>query len=370
MQNEKIPTRQLIGFFIVSRLSFSISNIAAMHVPPYNQDQWIMVIVSAIYIIIASIPLLFLANRIKNDTVKDFMKSLYGKTISKILGLFYVIYFIIQTINILTLQTELVTTSILPESSNALVTTLMIIVCIYMTSRGIIVIFRAVDLFVPIIYSFLIVLILLGVNNVDLSLFSPVFVDSSLLELNKGAIMMASMYNDIIVIAMLIPELENKSISTKAFFSILIVNIVILNIIIIVTQGALGIEYSRHSLFPFLIYVKLIDVANIIERIAAIFVLMWLIAVTSSINITLYLATKIFRDIFEKEKDDKLMLFVVSVIVWLVSVAITWVRPVVGTREDLNNYLTIIFVIFIIVIPTITCLVYFFKRKSINKSDN
>ena len=86
MQNEKIPTRQLIGFFIVSRLSFSISNIAAMHVPPYNQDQWIMVIVSAIYIIIASIPLLFLANRIKNDTVKDFMKSLYGTTISKILS--------------------------------------------------------------------------------------------------------------------------------------------------------------------------------------------------------------------------------------------------------------------------------------------
>lgn len=114
----------------------------------------------------------------------------------------------------------------------------------------------------------------------------------------------------------------------------------------------------------------MIDVANIIERIAAIFVLMWLIAVTSSINITLYLATKIFRDIFEKEKDDKLMLFVVSVIVWLVSVAITRVRPVVGTREDLNSYLTIIFVIFIIVIPTITCLVYFFKRKSINKSDN
>lgn len=370
MEDEKIPTRQLFGILIISRLSFSISNIIALHIPPYNQDQWITVIVSGVYVIVASIPLLFLANKLNNNTVRDFMQKLYGETLCIILGLFHVVYFIIQTVNILVLQSELVTSSILPESSNLLIITLMITTCIYLTSRGVHIILRAVDLLIPLIYLILISLILLGFNNIDFSLFLPILSDTPFIELNRGAIMLASMYNDIIIIAMFVPELEDNKAATKLFLGTLTANVVILIIVVIVTMGSLGVEYSRHSIFPFLVYVKLIDAANFIERIAALFVIMWLIAVTSRINILLYLSTKILRDVFKKGKDDRLMLFIVSAIIWTIAIFIAMMRPVVGTREDLNVYLAIFFVIFIIVFPIITCVVYFFKRKSINGTDD
>ncbi|NLL80762.1 MAG: endospore germination permease [Tissierellia bacterium] len=370
MQNEKIPTRQLFGLLIVARLSFSISSILALHVPPHNQDQWVMVIVACLYIAISSMPILFLANRINKDTVKGFVTSIYGRPLSRLMGVLYLIYFIILTIDAIILQTELVTTSILPESSNYLITTLMLMVCIYMTSRGVIVILRSVDLLIPVIYSILFVLIVLGINNVDFSLFLPILSDSTINDINKGALILSTLYNDIIIIAMLVPELKNKNISTRVFFGSLITNMIILNIVIIITQGALGIEYARHSLFPFLIYVRLINLARIVERIAAVFVVMWLLTITFRINILLYLATKILRDIFNKGEDDKLCLFIVSTIVWIVSIGITVMRPVVGTRNDLNNYLAIIFVIYIIIIPLITCMIFLFRRKSISGAKN
>lgn len=367
MPSNKIPTRQLIGFLIVTRLSFSIANIIALSIPPNNQDQWIMVIVAGVYIVVASVPLLFLANKTKNYTVKEFTNKLYGRNLSKILGIFYVLYFIIQSVNILTLQAELVTTSILPDSSNTLITILMLLTCMYMVSRGIITLLRAVDLFFPIIYLTLFVLVLLGSNNIDFSLLLPVLKDSSFLDINKGALILTPLYNDAIIIAMLVPELENKSNTSKVFLSTVIVNAAIMILVIIVTQGTLGMEFSKHSLFPFLTYVRLIDVANFIERIAAIFVIMWLMAVTTRINIFLYLATKVLRDIFNKKEDDKIMLIIVSIITLIISLSVTRRRPVVGVRGDINAYMAIVFVIFIIVIPLITCILYFFKRKSIDQ---
>lgn len=370
MPTNKIPTRQLIGFLIVARLSFSIANIIALHLPPYNQDQWIVVIVSGVYSTIASLPLLFLSTRIKNYTVKEFLNKLYGKNLNKIIAILYAIYFILQTVNILTLQTELVTSSILPEVPNFLITTLMLMTCMYMVSLGLSNMFKGIDLLFPLTYLMLFVLILLGLNNVDLSLLLPILKDSSFLDINKGALILSTIYNDAIIIAILVPKLENKNNTTMVFLSTLIINIILIIIVIIVTQGTLGIEYAKHSAFPFLLYVRIIKTGNIIERIAAIFVMMWLMSVTTRINIFLYLSTKALRDIFNKKEDDKIMLFIISIITLIIALSISERRPVVGVRNDINIFLAILFVIFIIVIPLITCIVYFLKRKSIDQVGN
>lgn len=365
MNTNKVPTRQLIGFLIVARLSFSISNIIALNLPPYNQDQWIMILVSTIYIIIVSSPLLYLTNKFKSYTLVGSMKMIFGNYIGNALGMLYGLYFITSAVNVLTLQAELVTASILAETHITIVTGVMIITCMYLASRGITTILRAVDLFFPIIMLTLLTLFILGYKNINFSIFLPILKDTSLFDINKGAMMLSTIYLDIFIIAMLVPNLEKKDDVNKIFFIGIYANAFVIIMASIATQGALGIEYARHSVFPFLIYTRLISVSQVIERIDAIFVVTWLIAITVRITIYLYIAASAFREVFNKDENDKVILIIVGILTFIISSSIDLRRPVVGIRKDFNIYLAILFIIFIIIIPIISCIVYLIRRKAI-----
>lgn len=366
MPTDKITTRQIIGLIIIARISYAISNMPVLDFPPYNQDQWIMVLLSLPYTIIICSPLLFLSNRFNNLTLVGYIKVIYGDFLGKIICISYGLYFIIGVVNALALQTELVTSSILAEGNNIIIVTLvMLIACMYIVSRGVTCFLRGVDLLVPILLFVFCVLLIAGLNNVDFSFLLPILKDSKFINLNIGAIQLAFLFTDIFFLAMLVPELENrKSINFIFIFSISIA-LIILMIVVIVTQGTLGIEYARHSVFPFLIYTRLIDVLKIIERIDVIFVLTWILASTSRITILIYISTRVFREIFNKKEDEKLILYIVGLIAFMITASIIRVRPVVGIRKDFNLYLNILFSIFVILIPIITCIVYFFRRKSL-----
>jgi len=240
----------------------------------------------------------------------------------------------------------------------------------YIASKGIISITRGSDLFFPVALSIIIALILLGLNNVDFSIFTPILRDSPFMEINKGAIRLASIFTDIFLLVMIIPELENKKDINKIFTIVVIASLFLLIIAVVVVQGALGLAYTRHSVFPFLVYTRLIDAFDIIERIDSIFVTTWVITSTSRITGLIYISARVYREILNKKEDEKVILFIVGIITLAFSVFVIQRRPVVGIRQDFDLYLGILFGIFVVSIPTLTCIVYFFRRKSIEEKVN
>lgn len=66
MEVEKITTRQAIGFIFITRLSFALSSMPVIRLPPYKQDLWITIMLSIMYNFVFSMPLLFLANKFKD----------------------------------------------------------------------------------------------------------------------------------------------------------------------------------------------------------------------------------------------------------------------------------------------------------------
>lgn len=366
---ERVTTRQIIGFIIISRFSFAISSMPAINLPPNNQDQWVMIAISFLYIIVFSTPLLFLANRFNEFSMLEYMKKIYGETLGKIIGMFYGLFFMANVIDSLTLQTELVSTSILTDSSIFLITVTMWITCMYIASRGVITIFRGSDLFGPITSFIFIGLLLLGLPNVDFSFIFPMLKDSSFIDINNGAMRLSLLYSDIFLLTMIIPELENKKDINKIFIKVILGVNILLIISVIVTQGALGIQLARHSVFPFLIYTRLINFVEIFERIDSAFVLVWIITSTARITGFIYISTRVYRDIFNKKEDEKVIIFFVGLIIFIVSMYISRARHVVGIRKDFDLYMNILSIIFFLSIPTLTCIVYFFRRKSIEKKE-
>ena len=104
----------------------------------------------------------------------------------------------------------MIRTAFMTELAPIIIILILMIVCIYITSKGLEVIARAAELFGPIIIISLIIFMLLGYNNIDFSVLLPIYRDSGFLDINLGAIQITLIFTDIYILAMNIPQLENK----------------------------------------------------------------------------------------------------------------------------------------------------------------
>lgn len=367
MISRKITTRQMILYIVATRISIAVSVMSAINLPPYNHDIWIMTFFSTIYTIIVMIPLLYLGNRFTEYSTIGYMELIFGKTIGKILGILYALYFIMLSINVITIQSELIATSFLVDTSNIVIIGVMVITSIYLVTRGIINILIASELLVPIALFIIVSLLVVGFFRVDYSILLPILKYSSFKDINLGAIQLTFYYTDIFLLSMIVPELENKKDINKIFSITLISSMLLLAMSIVVVFGTLGVEQARHSNAPFLLYTRSLKDINFLERVDPVFVIAWLITNFMRLVGFLYLATRVIRELFKKDEKDKIVVFIVGGISALVSMIILNERSVIGVRKQFDLFYGILFVIFVIVIPVFTCIVYFFRRKSLNK---
>ena len=365
-----ITSRQTVALMTISRLALAISIMPTINIRPYNQDIWIIVLLSIIYTHIMMAPLLFLANKFKDSTMIGYLEVIHGKTIGKIVGFLYGLYFLANAFNSSTVQSELITTSILTDTSESLIVIAMMATCIYAVSRGCETVLRASEVLAPIALSLIVLLMLFGINNFQYYLLLPIFADSTFLDINLGAIELSTYYSEIFILTMLIPYLEDKEDINKIFTKSAIYSLGLLSIIVIVCQISLGVEHMKHSNFPFLIYVRSIDIFEIVERIDSIAVMGWLITSFVRVGAFLLFSVEAFREILNKDNKEKIILPILGLILTIMTLWIINTRSVVIYRSDLNMIRTISFIIFVIVIPLITCILYFIRRKSIESKNN
>lgn len=370
MMSEKITTRQMMLYIIATRMSIAVSVMPAINIAPYNHDVWIMVLFSIIHTFIVMAPLLFLANKFTQDSMVGYMKTIFGQIIGKILSILYALYFITVSINGITIQSELVATNFLVESSNILIIGVMVITCTYLVTKGIANILKASEVLVPISLFVLIVLLVLGLFKADYPIILPILKYSSFKNINLGSIELTFFYTDIFLLIMIVPELEKKKNINKIFSITTILSLLFLSMAVVVVFGSLGVEQSRHSNFPFLLYTRSLRDVKILAKVDPVFVVAWLIATFFRIVGFLYLATRVIREVFNKDEKEKTILFIVAGVSALASMLILNQRSVIGIRKEFDLFYGILFVIFSISIPVLTCIVYFFRRKSLKSRTN
>lgn len=365
-----ITSRQTTALMTISRLALAISIMPTINIRPNNQDTWIVVLLSIIYTHIMMAPLLFLANKFKDLTMIGYLEIIHGKTIGKLVGFLYGLYFLANSFNASTIQSELITTSILPDTPEKLIVIGMMITCIYAVSRGLVTGYRVSEVLAPISIFITIILILIGINNFRYYLILPILADSTLLDINLGAMELSTFFSEIFFLTMIIPYLEKKEDINKIFTKSTIYSLGLLSIIVVISQITLGVEYMKHSNFPFLLYVRSIDIFEIIERIDSLAILAWLLTSLTRVSGYLLISVAAFREVFNKDNKEKIILAISGLILSVITLWVTNTRSVIIHRSDLNFIRVILFIIFVIVIPIVTCLVYFIRRKSIEEKNS
>lgn len=363
---EKISTRQEILIITVSRLSTVITIMTIIHTGTANQDIWIALILSAFYTIITNIPLIFLSTKFSDLTLIGYMEKIFGKIIGKIIGILYGVLFIRIVVFFFYIAIQMIRMAFMTELSPVVIIFVIMIVCIYAASSGLEVLARTVEVFGPIIIGSIIIFVLLGYNNIDFSILLPVYKDSTFLGVNRGALQISLVFTDLYILSMNMPQLENKKDIYIISIRSTIYSLVIILMMLVVTQTSLGIEQAKHSNYPFLTYVRMVRTYSIFERIESAFLVTWTVTIMTKISAYIYISGYAFKEIFKK-KNANIFIYSISII----SAAITYYLADINSMiveiitPKLPEY--IYYFIFKTVIPIIAVIVYFFRRKSLNK---
>lgn len=362
---ENITSKQMVALITLTRLSTALSIMPTTNIRPNNQDIWVMILVSIAYTIIFMLPLLFLANKFRDSTMIGYFQVIYGKPFGKTIGVIYGIYFLTNSFNTATIQSELLTTAILTDSPENLVILVMLVTAIYCVSKGMVNGLRSIELIAPVSITIVIILLAFGVNNFQYRLLLPILSDSSFLDINLGAMELSTFFQEIFFLTMCVPYLENKNDINKILVKSVIYSIGLLSIIIIVSFITFGVEFVKHSNFPFLLYARSIDILAVVERIDSIAVLAWIVASSSRISAFLGISVNAIREVFNRDENDIVIFGILSLILSIVSLYTSNSRSVIISREDLYRLKYILFIVFVITIPSITSLVYLIRRKTI-----
>lgn len=363
MKNKNISSRQMIITIVIFRVTMAMSYLTSLDFPPCNQDNWMILLFSVFYIILFSMPLLFLTNRFNNFDMIEYFSIVLGKWIGKIMIVLYGVYFLLYTLYLTILEVQLIGTNLLPDTAYWLTITMLLITSLYILSKGMIMTFWSEELIGTLSLVGLILLLVLGFKDVDMTELLPVLKDSTLRQINKGSFLSSLIFVDIFVLTMGGKFLEDKRQINKTFLKSVIYSIILVIAIMIVIQTTLGVEQAKHTIYPFLSYSRLIQYDATLERIDIIYTITWLGAHTGKIAIYLLFSSMCFKTSFNIKR-GKWIGLVLAILIGTVSNFIT-IRELMAIKtETLKSFLYIPFV-FTTILPFFICAVYFFRKKTL-----
>lgn len=360
----KISSYQVILLIIIYRVIIAFSYLPIVNTPPGNQDIWIMLLLSIPYTLIIGFPMIYLSNKFNDLTIIEYSEKILGKYIGKIVGIYYTGFLLMSCVIIVATFVEILDTTMFIETPTWVTAIIMLLTCTYISYKGLEPIARGAEVFVPFILGVILLFIILGYNIYDFTVLLPVLKDSTFKELNVGAIDRSIKFSDIIILAMVTPHLERKED---------IKNICKIHYIFINYNSIINNNYSSsfryrickaYNFFPFFTFNRLINLFDFIQRIDVLSVVGWIMGNIGKIAGYLYFTTVAFRQTINKQKNQPYII-PMAIIILITTVLIKNKRSLLSAGKLLEYVILVTSAITIFIIPLITVIVYFFRRKKL-----
>lgn len=358
-QNQKITVTQATLLVICLRITFMFFIIATA-TPPANQDVWIALLFSVVYVFILFSPFLYLNRQFPRLSLPDYTKLILGNFLSKIFILPYVGFTLFLTVINLVNLTLFIGSGLLPETPNYLLLMFLIIPAVFAAYKGIVTIARTGQIIFPVVLAIMFLTAALGINLLDYKALLPIFRDSTLLQLNNGAFFFATCFHDAILLFFLAPNLQGKTV-TKPFVLSLFFSTLIFMLVSITPLMTLGVEQARHANFPFYEFLRQIKLGDFIERIEALPVSAWIMTELFKFSVYIYYSAVCLNEVIRTKSPNKFFI-PFSLLVFFICI-----NPKMYSVDTINTLLSFkvfpkISLFFIFVFPLILVLIYKLKK--------
>lgn len=265
----------MLGFEIGNTLIFAIGSGA-------KQDAWLAILLSMLGGLILMSVYIKLCSLYPNDTLVQMIPKIVGRYLSYPVILLYIMYFTFLASTACRDFSELIVSTILPNTPMIVIIGSFVTIVIYCLRGGIESFGRMGELVFP---AFM--LILLGVwilmvitsDEFDLNRMSPVLgeglkpIIDEMLPYPSPSILVFP-FGETVLITMLFPFLKVKSQAKWAGFAVIVAGGVLLAINSIFMISILGPNIYKQEFFPLLAATRMISIADFLERFDAIIILL------------------------------------------------------------------------------------------------
>lgn len=359
LKNEKISIIQFAFLVIGSRLIIDLTFNFAFVSPPANQDVWISTFASFFVTLIFVLPILFLGKKYPDKTIIQYSEILLGGIAGKIVGLLYVWFFLHIAANTVRLFGEYFTAAPMPETPLLVFLITFVIVATYAVYNGLEVIGRVSEIIIPINLIVIILISFLVILDMNLNSLKPIL-EKGVFSVLYGAVISGSRAIEPLLLAMLGPYINNKKKKTLGYVLAMFIVTIILVIIDIQILSSIGTNQVKLLSFPYVVLLRRIKFADIIERIDILHIGIWILGNSLKVALYYYLAVLGISQVFNV-KFSKLAIIPVGFVILLLSVLLY--RNLVQLEEFLSyKILTPYNLFFILGIPALLLLVSMFKK--------
>jgi len=363
-EHGKISARQLILLIFISRITITLTYLPGLNSPPANQDLWLSDLVALIIQLIFAIPVYLLYKRFPNQSIIQYSQALFGKA-GKLLGLLLVWFFIHVGLLTLSQFNTYINSVIMPETPKLFFTISLTLTCAYAVSKGIKVLGRLSEIIAVLLMVSIVSLVLLLLKDMDFNEFLPIL-EKGPFPVIGGGFTIATRTIEVLGLAMLLPKLSD----TKKLKSVFIIgySLIILFFIIMTMAPILvfGVENAKAQVFPFFTTIRIISVADFIERIDSIHFAVWVLGAFVKVSFYYYLAVLGLSQVFQLQSYKPLIIPAAALIVPLCIL----ISPNIVELMEFTSYkiFTWYSFFFIFVIPVILIVTALIRKKGIRNS--
>ncbi|MGO4347026.1 endospore germination permease [Paenibacillus sp. MCAF9] len=332
-----------------------------------KQDAWLAAIVGIGLNILSVLIYVSLGNRYGDKTLIEMCHLAFGKWIGNVFGLCFIAFFYLLTSLMIGDLGFFLTTQTLPETPIEILLIIFVIIVIFAVRAGMVVYSRAVQIFFPILFFMLSLLIIPIFPQIDFIDFEPI------LEYGFKPIIKAgfsfSGFQEMIVLLMIYPYVAKSAKRGRGFVWGTVIGGIVLIIITVGCIGVMGASVTANQLFPAYVLAKNINIGHFLERIEGIMMFIWILSIVMKIVLTFDASLIGLCQLF-KLKDPKP--YVIPMGFGLIALALLCYTNTISINDFLTKNWTPFATIFTIFVPLFILGILLFRGpgESRNKQEN
>lgn len=355
-KKQEITPSQLMGFTISGQIGIGSLFLPYILAQKVGHDGWISTILSGFLCIVLTVLIVSLLKRYLNKTIFDINILLYGKFLGYFLNIIIILYLLfIGGITIRVFE-EVVSIIILTFTPPIVVTILILMPCIYATSKGLKVVCKF-SVIIYIAYFFLVLCYMLNLKNVRFSYLMPIG-KAGIASIIKNMQLAIYSYLGFELVTIVYPNIKNKEKVMKYMVLSMVSTTIFYTLLVAFATMIFGEVKLSMMLFPIYNMEQIISVP-IVERLDTLFLLMWFPTMDSTIR-AYFFSSYYSISILFKIKRKRILILIVAIIEIFIS-------RIPKNFESVLSYSTYSAIVgaAVVVIIIITFFISLFRKKAL-----
>jgi spore germination protein KB len=362
----KINAYELMMITVGSALMYPFTILPVASSPPANQDVWISMLVSMVYVILISVPCLVLINRFRGLDINRTVEIISGKIFGKVFLFIFVLFFMFCYAACSVSMLIFVRTYLLEKTPHWAILLALSVPVLYGAYKGAGTIGKISLFIVPLMLSIALFYFIIALPNIKLDAIKPVLADSKISDINLGAFLTAARYSDILEFFVFSYYLVRKSSINKTFFTNLIIFGITYFIIVFPTITVLGPLIAKEQMSPYFVFTRQLETYDFLRRLQSLNILVWFPGAIFKIMLHAYMISFVFKNMFRTKTHKP---FVVGIVILAFFIIILLMPDSVNKIQYLKSDALFPYVVFFVafVVPLTLVIIYLCRKKTVDK---